>query len=137
MFDTTAGIRSRVMNGNVSFDGEEEILRKLVGAMFELPSGTQISTVDLVGKTFGERGGNFSIDQLFRLAVDLPKAARSAGIRIGRPDGEPSERGLPFVFDMIIRHGRSSIHREKSTSALASQETTAILTQGVLHRSFD
>lgn len=108
MFDTTVDIRSRVMNGDIPFDGEEEILRELVGAMFELPSGTQISTVDLVGKTFGEMGGNFSIDQLFRLAMDLPKAARSAGIRIGRPDGEPCEQGLPFVFDMIIRHGRSS-----------------------------
>ncbi len=88
------------------FDGKEEILQKITDTMFELPNGTVISTVELVSKTFGEDHG-FSIDQLFRLAIDLPSFARKAGIRLGNPYREPVEIGLPFVCKMIIRHGKS------------------------------
>ena len=92
---------------NIYFDGEEEVLQKLVATMLELPSGTEISTIGLVRKTFGENHG-FSIDQLFQLAFDVRIAARKAGVRIGNPYKEPIEAGLPFVYDMIIRHGRSA-----------------------------
>ena len=89
------------------FDGEEELLRKLVDTMFELPSGTVISTVALVNKTYGEENWDIDTERLFQLAIDLPPFARKAGIRIGSPYKEPVEIGLPFVCPMIIRHGKS------------------------------
>ena len=91
---------------NTYFDGEEEVLQKLVTTMLELPSGTEISTIGLVEKTFGENHG-FSFDQLTQLAFDVRIAARKAGVRIGNPYKEPIEAGMPFVYDMIIPHGES------------------------------
>ena len=91
---------------NTYFDGEEEVLQQLVATMLELPSGTQISTIELVRRTFGE-DHKFSTDQLMRLSFDVRKAARKAGMRIGSPYKEPIEMGLPFIYDMIIRHGKS------------------------------
>ena len=91
---------------NPPFDGEEEVLQKLVATMLELQSGTEISTIELVVKTFGENHG-FSTDQLMQLPFDVMKAARKAGIRIGSPYKEPVVIGPPFVCRMIIRHGKS------------------------------
>ena len=79
----------------------------MVAAMLELPSGTVISTVELIDRTFGRGKWNFDIEQLSRLAINLPPAARKAGMRIGSPYKEPVVIGLPFVFPMIIRHRKS------------------------------
>ena len=66
-----------------------------------------ISTVELVNKTFGEGKRKIDNEQLFLLAIDLPPFARKAGIRLGNPYKGPVEIGLPFVGEMIIRHGKS------------------------------
>ena len=92
---------------NILFDGEEEVLQKLVAAMLELPSGTEISTIELVRRTFGD-DHKFSVDQLIQLDFDVRRAARKAGMRIGNPNKEPVQGGLPFVYDMIIRHGKDA-----------------------------
>ena len=89
---------------NKTFPGEEEILKKLIDAMFELPSGTVISTVGLLDKIFGKQEWDFDTNQLLQLAIDLPPKARKAGIRIGSPYKKPCEIGMPFVAEMIIRH---------------------------------
>ena len=70
---------------NKTFPGEEEILKKLIDAMFELPSGTVISTVELLDKIFGKQEWDFDTNQLLQLAIDLPPKARKAGIRISSP----------------------------------------------------
>ena len=92
---------------NKTFPGEEEILKKMIDTMFELPSGTVISTVGLLDKIFGKQGWDFDTNQLFQLAIDLPPMARKAGIRIGSPYKEPCEIGMPFVAEMIIRHRKT------------------------------
>ena len=89
----------------VPVDGEE-VLQKLVAAMLELPSGTEISTIELAVRTSGD-DHKFSVDQLIQLDFDVRRAARKAGMRIGDPNKEPVQGGLPFVYDMIIRHGES------------------------------
>ncbi|MCI5779417.1 MAG: hypothetical protein MR051_06355 [Lentisphaeria bacterium] len=59
---------------NTCFDGEEEVLQQLVATMLELPSGTQISTIELVRRTFGD-DHKFSVDQLIQLDFDVRRAA--------------------------------------------------------------
>ena len=62
--------------------------------------------VKLVRRTFGD-DHKFIVDQLIQLDFDVRRAARKAGMRIGNPNKEPAQGGLPFVYDMIIRHGES------------------------------
>lgn len=85
------------------FDGEEEILQRLVTEMLALPSGTRISTAELVRRVYGD-ARKFNIDQLIQLSFDLRPAGRKAGIRFGDPYKEPVEIGLPFVGEFVIRH---------------------------------
>jgi len=86
------------------FDGEEEVLQRLVAEMLALPSGTTISTARLVYQVYGEEARKFSNDQLIQIAFDLKKAGRKAGIRFEKPCKGTMIMGLPFVFDFIIQH---------------------------------